>query len=193
MRLRGSVLIATLLVLTACSSTGSLDYTPTGPVAPGPAASVSGVTAVDRRDEKPNRFATVRGGFGNPFYVRDTPRPVAEEVADAFAKGLKARGMLAPSGNAPYRIQLVLRKLYGNKYVSRNAYIDIDLMAYNHLGQLIYEDTVSDKRDEFELFDASIADLEKLVQALLNATVDRMLDNPKLRAALRRPGRGPGV
>lgn len=184
MRLSPAILAAALLGLAACSSTGSLTYAPTVPVTPGPPSSVSAVTATDRRDEKPNRFATVRGGYGNPAYVRDTPRPVAEEVAAVFTGALRARGMLAASGNAPYRIQLILRLFYGNQYFSREAHIDLDLVVTDLSGREVYKDTVKDKREEFELFSASIDKLQALVQALLNATVDRMLDNPRLRAVL---------
>ena len=95
-----------LAALGACSSAGSLDYAPTVAISPGPSGAVSGVSAIDWRDEKPNRLATVLGGYGSPMYVADTKRTVAEEVADAFAEGLKDRGMLAPSGNAPCRIAL---------------------------------------------------------------------------------------
>jgi len=187
MRVVPNLLTIAALAVAACSSTGSLDYTPTVAVAPGPTASVSAVTASDIRNEKPNRLATVRGGYGNPFYVRDLGRPVADEVATVFTKGLQTRGMLAASGDAPYRIQLVIRTFYGNQYLSRSAYIDMDLIVVDHAGRTVYQDAVNDKRDEFELFGASIESLQNLVQGLLNATVDRMLDHAKLRAALSGP------
>ena len=184
MRAHPILLSLALLAFAACSSTGSLTYTPTGAVAPGPAAAVSGVTATDVRGEKPNRFATVRGGYGNPVYVRDTARPVSEEVAAAFTKALQARGMLGQPGQAPYSIQLTLRQLEGNHYFRGAAYIDLDLVVSDRSGRTLYKDTVKDKREKFDFFGLSIAELEALVQGLLNATVDRMLDNPNLRAVL---------
>ena len=190
-----SVLALLLLAaLAACSSVGALDYAPTVAISPGPSGAVSGVTAVDRRDEKPNRFATVLSGYGSPMYVADTTRTVAEEVADAFAKGLKERGMLALSGNAPYRITLVLRTFYGNQYYSRHAYIDIDMQLLDRSGRLVYEDSVKDERDQGNFFGTDIADLETLVNSLLDSTIDRMLDKPAFRAALARTGQGrPGA
>ena len=186
-----SVLALLLLAaLGACSSVGSLDYAPTVAIIPGPSGVISGVSAIDRRDEKPNRFATVRSGYGSPMYVADTKRTVAEEVADAFAKGLKDRGMLAPSGNAPYRIALVLRTFYGNQYYSRHAHIDIDTQVLGRSGGLIYEDSVKDARDQGNFFGTDIADLETLVNSLLDSTIDRMLDKPAFRAALAQTGRG---
>lgn len=183
-----SVVVAVLLLgLASCSSTGSLDYAPTVPITAGPPASVASVTATDTRDEKPNRLATVRGGYGNPAYVRDTARPVAEEVAGVFTKALQARGMLSPNPNAPYRVQLVLRTFYANKYLSRAAYIDIDFILVDRSGRTVYHDAVKDERDQFKLFDADIDALQGLAQSLLNATADRILDNPKLRAVLSSP------
>lgn len=193
MRILPVILAIALLGLAACSSTGSLTYTPTVPVTPGPPSSMSAVTAVDRRDEKPNRFATVRGGYGNPAYVRDAPRPVSEEVAAVFTEALRTRGMLAALGNAPYRIQLTLHTFYGNQYLSRNAYIDLDLIITDPSGRELYRDTVKDERSELEIFSISIDKLQALVQALLNATVDRMLDNPKLRAVLGGSPNRPGL
>lgn len=193
MRILPTLLTLAVLGIAACSSTGSLDYTPTVNVAPGPASSVSAVTASDMRDEKPNRLATVRGGYGNPVYVRDLTRPVADEVASIFTRALQARGMLATSGDAPYRIQLILRSLEGNQYFTRNAYIDIDLTVTDRSGRTIYKDTVKDQRSETDLFSANIESLQRLVQQLLNATVDRMLDNPKLRTVLSNRLTRPGV
>ena len=183
MLVRPTLLAIVLLSLVACSSTSSLDYTPTVSVAPGPLA-VSAVTASDMRNEKPNRLATVRGGYGNPVYVRDTARPVADEIAAVFTKALQARGMLTMPGQAPYRVQLIVRDLHGNQYVTRNAYIDMDLIVADRSGRTIYRDTVKNRSSEFTLFGMDVEDLQRLVQVLLNSTVDRMLDNPNFRAAL---------
>ncbi len=184
MRIHAFLLATALFGLAACSSTASLDYTPTVPIIAGPSTSISAITAIDQRDEKPNRLATVRGGFGNPFYVRDTVRPVAEEVAIVFTKALQARGMISSQGIGPYRIQLVLRTFDANKYINRVAGIDIDLLVIDQAGSTIYKDNVKTQSDKFVLFDADIDALQKLAVDLLNATADRMLDNPKFRAAI---------
>ncbi len=191
MRLHPTLLACVLLALAACSSTASLNYAPSVPIVAGSPSSVSAVTATDMRDEKPNRLATVRGGFGNPFYVRDTARPVTEEVAAVFTKALQARGMLSTQANAPYRIQLVVRTFDANKYIKRVAGIDLDLLVIDRSGRTVYKDTVKNQRDAFVLIDADIDALQKLAEDLLSATADRMLDNPKLRAILdSRPSAG---
>lgn len=186
MRLSPSLVALILLGLASCSSTGSLDYAPTVAITAGTPASIASVTATDTRDEKPNRLATVRSGYGNPAYVQDTARPVAEEVASVFTKALQARGMLSSQASAPYRVQLVLRTFYANKMFNRTAYIDIDFTLVDRTGRTVYQDGVKEQRDQFKLFDADINALQDLAQALLNATADRILDNPKLRAVLSR-------
>lgn len=72
----------------------------------------------------------------------------------------------------------------GNQYFTRNSYIDIDLTVVDRTGRTVYKDTVKDQRSETALFSANIDTLQKQVQDLLNATVDRMLDNPKLHSVL---------
>ncbi len=199
MRLTAAVLAMATLGLAACSTTSSLQYAPpAAAVQPGPAAAVSAVSTLDQRDEKPNRVATIRGGYGNPLKVLDTARPVGEEVAAAVTAALQARGMMGSPGTSPYRVQIVLRTLYGDQYIGRKAVIDMDLRVADRSGAIIYTDTVSDERREMTFFDngvfAGINDLSKLVQALLNASIDRMLDREGLRAVLggARPAR-PGT
>lgn len=190
MRLLGPLIALTLLGLGACSTTGSLRYQAPAAVAPG-APSVSGVVASDVRDEKPNRVATIRGGYGNPIEVLDTARPVGEEVAAVVTSALQARGLLGQAGAAPYRIQLVIRTLYGNQYFVRKAYIDMDLKVIDRTGVAVYADTVKNERGNGGALDLfpKIEDLGKLVQELLSASVDSMLDRPALRAVLSGGGR----
>ena len=184
MRLRPTVLALVLLGLAACQSVASLDYVPTVPIVAGPPASISAVTATDMRGDDPKHLATVRGGFGNPMYSRGTTQSVADEVASVFTKGLQARGMLSTQANAPYRMQLVVRTFDANKYIHRNAAIDLDLAVIDRAGRTVYKDSVKDERETFQFFDADIDGLQKLAQDVLNAAVDRMLDNPKLRTVL---------
>ena len=190
MRLLAPFLAIALLGLGACSTTGSLQYQAPAAVTPG-APSVSGVVASDVRDEKPNRVATIRGGYGNPIEVLDTARPVGVEVAAVVTSALQARGLLGQAGAAPYRIQLVIRTLYGNQYFVRTAYVDMDLNVIDRTGATVYTDTVKAERGSggaLEFF-PKITDLGKLVQELLSASVDQMLDRPALRAVLSGGGR----
>ncbi len=105
--------------------------------------------------------------------------------------------MMGRPGTAPYRIQVVIRTLYGNQYLDRNAYIDMDLRVADRAGAIIYSDTVKDKRAEPSLFSGGLfGDIDvlgKYVQTLLNASMDRMLDKPALRAVLGGDGARPAV
>ena len=188
MRLPATLLTAALLGLAGCGSTSPLLYAPSAAVQAGPAAAVSTVSVEDRRDEKPNRYATVRGGYGNPVQVMDAPRPVADEVQAAVMAALQARGMLGAPGSAPYRLNVVLRTLYGNTYITPGAYIDLDVQISDGSGQVIYKDALKDERHDGMTFKGfpfgDIDGLAKLVQGLMDASIDRILDKPGLRAAL---------
>ncbi len=181
------LIVGTMLLLAACGSQGGLDYVSSVNVVPGPAV-ITAVTGTDRRDEKPNRLATVRGGFGNPIYVLDTKTPVIDEVVSVVTKGLQARGMLAAA--APYRIDILLRHFDVNQYITANAGIEIELRVLDRSGATIYQDAVKDERTgKFEFLGGAFTDikvLNKLGQDLLNSVVDRMLDKPAFRVAIGR-------
>ena len=190
-----TLLAVTLGGLAGCTTVVSLTYTPTRPVLRGPPASISGVTARD---------ATVR----QPYVLLDVPnmngiRPiaytrglVADEVAAVFTTALQVRGMVAAS--APHQIRLTMWSLGGHTSHDNHildgpltdaatAYIHLDLAVTDQSGRTIYKDTVEDGRELKTLArDRDDGRLPVLVQALLNTTVDRMLDNPAFRAALSR-------
>jgi uncharacterized lipoprotein YajG len=183
-----------ILALGACSNTVSdLTYAPTIAVQPSGTPTVASVAATDQRKEDPTRLATVMGAFGNPLKTLDTAKPVKDEVAGAFAAGLKARGLLAPSGQAPFRIAVVVRKFDADMIIGRTARIDLGLSVLDASGRTVYQDSATDSQSETKFFEsgvfADIADLQKLCEIVLNRTVDRMLDNPLFRAAIQSPGR----
>jgi hypothetical protein len=85
-------IVVPVIALSACSNTTSdMHYTMPATVVRAAAPVVSGVTAIDQRKEEAHRLATIMGGFGNPLKTLDLARPVKDEVADAFAEGLRAR------------------------------------------------------------------------------------------------------
>jgi uncharacterized lipoprotein YajG len=182
--------LAAAVALAGCATDASLSYTaPVNTFRTGP-ATVGMVTAVDQRKEAPNRLATIMGGFGNPLKILNTIRPVKDEVAAVFAQGLTARGFRRDDGQAPFRLELVVRKFDADMIMGSTARIDLDLNVVEaRTGRTIYRDTVVDQRSDFAFFAtgvfANIADLQKLAQTLLDATVDRMLDKPEFRAAIR--------
>lgn len=128
--------------------------------------------------------------------IAETHRPVADEVAAVFTKALQTRGMMGAA--APHSILLTLYHLGGDMTHDSNALdgpltdmasasIWIDLAVTDQSGRMIFKDTVQDSRLIRTLSSARDDDrLPVLVLALLNATVDRMLDNPAFRAAIQR-------
>ena len=178
--------LLTCLALAACGSTGDIAYVATVPIVTATAPAIAAVTVKDIRDEKPNRLATVRGGYGNPAYVFDTSKPVSDEVASIFTKALQARNLLGPA--SPYRMQVTLRTFYGDKYLTRRSFIDMDLTVLDATGAAVYKDTGKyDISGEFHLFDGDIDPLVLQTQTLLDTTIDRMLDKPEFRRVLASP------
>jgi hypothetical protein len=182
-----------VLALGACNTVSDLTYAPTVAVQPSSAPTVASVTATDQRKEDPTRLATVMGMFGNPLKTLDTAKPVKDEVAEAFAAGLKARGLLAPSGRAPLHVEVVVRKFDADMIVGRTARIDLSLSALDAGGHTVFQDSATDSQSETKFFEsgvfADIADLQKLCEIVLDRTVDRMLDNPLFRTAIQSAGR----
>ena len=181
-------LVVPVIALSACSNTSSdMHYTAPASVARAAAPAISHVTAIDQRKEEAHRLATIMGGFGNPLKTLDLSKPVKDEVADAFADGLRARGLLA--AGSPYRIELLIRKYDADMIMGSTGRIDLDLSVIDTATQqVIYKDSAANERSDFHFFAtgvfASMDELQKLAQEALDVTVDQMLDKPAFRAAL---------
>jgi uncharacterized lipoprotein YajG len=187
--MKSLLIVALSLGLGACSNTvASLHYTPDNPVRAASAPSIAAITATDQRKEAPARLATIMGGFGNPLKTLDTAKPVKDEVADAFTQGLSVRGLLAPNGQAPYRLALTVRKFDADMIIGRTARTDLTMIALDRSDHTVFTDSVSDSQSDMKFFDtgvfADINDLRDLSQTVLNRTIDRMLDNPGFRASV---------
>jgi len=193
MRLAPTLLAVTLAGLAACSTVVSLIYTPTHAVVPGPPSSLTAVTATDVRGMEPYVLLD-RPSMNGIVPIAYTHCLVADEVAAVFTKALQVRGMVAAA--APYRIRLTLHRLDGQTYFNAHildgpvtddafANIGIDLAITDQSGRMIYQDAVKDAR-RLDTPSAARDDgtLPALVQALLSATADRMLDNPAFRTAI---------
>lgn len=110
-------------------------------------------------------------------------------MADAFADGLRARGLLEPQGHGPFRIELLIRKYDADMIMGSTARIDLDMSVIDEATQkVIYKDTVADQRSDSHFFAtgvfASMDELQNLAQTVLDATVDQMLDRPAFHAAI---------
>jgi hypothetical protein len=180
------------LALGACTSNtvASLHYVPAAQVQAVSLPSISAVTATDQRKEAPARLATIMGGFGNPLKTLDTAKPVKDEVAAAFAEGLRVRGLLVPDGQAHFRLALLIRKFDADMLIGRTARIDMTMSVLDQAGRTVFEDSAIDSESDMKFMQtgifADIADLQALSQTVLDRTVDRMLDNPAFRTAVAR-------
>jgi hypothetical protein len=183
------VTIVLALLLVGCGNTvASLKYVAPAGVQSAPTPSIGRVSAVDQRKEEARRLATIMGGFGNPVKTLDTTKPVKDEVADAFIEGLRARGLLAPDGPAPFHLSLVIRKFDADMIIGRTARIDMTMNVVDQAGGTVFSDNAVDSESETKFFRtgvfADIEDLRTLSMTVLNRTVDRLLDNPAFRAAV---------
>ena len=194
MRLAPTLKLAVTLVgLAACSPVVSLTYTPTHAVVPGSPSLLAAVSVMDARGEEPDVLLSRPNSMGI-IPVAYTHRPVADEVATLFTKALQMRGMVAAA--APYRVRLTLNRLGGNTFFNAHIYDDpetddysaevgIDLAVTDQSGRIIYQDKVRDSRDlNVPAGTGGGGTLPSLLQALLNADVDELLDNPAFRTAI---------
>jgi uncharacterized lipoprotein YajG len=183
-------LLLSALVLGACSDTTStLRYTAPANLAKAAAPAIAGVAAIDRRKEEAHRLATIMGGFGNPLKTLDMASPVKDVVAAEFVDGLRARGLLEPGGSGPYRIELLIRKFDADMIMGSTARIDLDMSVIDTAtSKVVYKDSAKNERSDSHFFAvgvfASMDELQKLAQTVLDATVDEMLDKPAFRAAI---------
>jgi uncharacterized lipoprotein YajG len=175
--------------LAGCGNTvSSLQYTPMTGVQGAGSPVVGAVAETDQRKEQPRQLATIQGGFGNPLKTLETAKPVKDEIADAFAQGLGARGLMASNAQAPFRVALVVRAFDADMIIGRQARINLTLSLVNQAGATVYEDSVTDSESDMKFTQtgifADINDLKRLCEILLARTVDTMLDKPGFRAAL---------
>jgi len=185
--------VAFALALGGCTenTVSSLHYAPTISVQAATAATVGSVTATDQRKEAANRLATIMGGYGNPLKTLDTTKPVKDEVADAFTEGLRARGLLAPGAEAPFRLVLVVHRFDSDQYMGRGARIDIGMSVIDQSGRTVFEDSNKNEVSEAEFFEAgifgNIKELQRLSETVLARAIDQLLDKPAFRAAIAKP------
>jgi len=114
----------------ACSTNRvSVGYKP--PEAPAVSSS-QGFVAVgafaDDRGEPGNWLGAIRGGFGNPLKTLESAEPVSDVVAQAFADGLRARGLLAAAGAGRYTLSGSVRGLAGDQMARREASADLQVV-----------------------------------------------------------------
>jgi hypothetical protein len=178
------------LAATACSSTVvNLPYqgSPVGQAAAANPVVEMG-TVVDQRKNPPHSLGAIRNGFGGALKSLDTGPPVSDVIKTAFEQGLKARGLAAPAGAGRYRIDLRVLKFDCSQYVRREAHAQIELALIGPDGKVEYthEIVANEVQGSLLALDtavfASVEDLRKVANDLLQKTVDEALDDPGLLA-----------
>lgn len=188
------ILIALMLAgtLSACgTTTGGLGYAPPAQLsrAAANAQPVAVATFVDAREDRGAWLGVIRGGFGNHLKTLEANRPPVELVQAAFADGLRARGVRTDGGS----LQLggTLRKLYCDQYIRREANVVVDLAVKDAAGRETFARTYTVDRVEGSVLAmdagifASTEDLRLVLERAVREIVDKALDDPELRAALR--------
>lgn len=177
-----------LLSMAACGTTAtSLPYSPTAAIQQAPRATIGAVAVTDARGESnPNWVGAIRDGVGIPVKRLTTTRPVRDEVATAFIDALTARGLLAPGGPAPYRLDVIVNRLSCNQYNRREGHATFTVsLVDSRSGQTVLQD-----KAESRVVTGSIITFEKgifgSVDELRAVTIQAM--NQAIDEALNRPG-----
>lgn len=192
---RFAVLIAAVLLSACGTTTYTMPYAPTGPVAsgraPGPVARVAEAHNTRRTgQEDPAWIGTIRGGYGNPVKAVQADRPLTEVVRAAVNDALAARGWLAAQ-EPKVDVIVTIVEFDANRYARSEATVALEVRlrdrasgrelwqhierVYNLSGSILALDT--------GVF-ASTADLHALALRTMNQAIDRILDRPDFAAAL---------
>lgn len=188
-----------VLILAACATPPvSMPYSPT--VAVQPATAVRGAVGVDRVDmqrtrgrEDPSWVGAIRGGFGNPVKVLTSAEPLDRVVMRAFSDGLSARGLGTSGGARPrYVLSVTVHELNANQLARREAMADFTAVLRDEAtGREVWRDREMVHNVDGNLFTtgtgvlASSDELLQITVRTMNQAIDRLLDKPAFRAAIR--------
>lgn len=188
------VIVLCALSMAACSTTKvGLKYE--GAKGSGKAASAAAAKAVtvgnfaDERGEPATWLGSIRGTYGNPIKNLESDQPVSKLVQTAFTDALDTRG-IENSSSAPAQLTGVIRKLDCNQVFRREANVEIEISVVD-AGQSTFTRTYSTSNIDGSVVSlnigvfAAVEDLRALTEKTLRETVDKALDDPAFRAALR--------
>lgn len=186
MKRRLTILCFPALIAAACSTTTvdlPYDLGPAGKiVAANPLVEMGNV--VDERKNPSHALGAIRNGYGGALKSLETGPPVSEVIKSAFEEGLKARGLATPAGAGKYRLDLRVLKFDCSQYVRREAHAQFELALVNANGKIEYSHEVVAHEVHGSLFAldtavfASVEDLRKVANELLNQAVAQALDDP---------------
>ncbi len=145
----------------------------------------------DQRKVDSHWLGAIRGSLGNAGIVLQSEPPVSELVKTVFNDGLTARGLRAQPGKAKATLAIVIKKLDCSQYMRREAHVDlnINLMDAATSTLLVSKPLIVDRVTERDLWDfrrqSQINELRDFMNATLQETVDKALDDPDLLAKLK--------
>jgi hypothetical protein len=195
---------AVVISLSACSNSSviSLDYVPQpGQVVRGtPDFSVGQFK--DKRGVQAQTLGHVRMPIGPAVDTLQTRLPVSDIVANAFAYGLEARGMLAGASKGRFILQGDIQDLRAQLLVHPYGYARIRVnVVESASGAVVYSKVYEGERQSNAYRPGSgspVPILRELTSRALQEAVDRALDDANMRQLLNtgsdsRPRYAPGM
>ena len=185
------------LLLASCgfnTTVVSLDYQPRrGQNIPGPRMVSIGKFA-DMREEGEFRLGTVRSAIGMPLETIKTRVPVESVVRNAFAHGLKTRGMLAGETEGAYILSGEVHELKCSQMLFPTASAEVRVnIVRRGSGQIVFSRVYQSHRQGETYAPGSgspVPTLADLASRALQNVVDQALDDRELRRRLKGPEPG---
>ncbi len=134
-------------------------------------------------------LGSIRGGYGNPLKTLVTEQAVAVVVAQAIRDALAARSLGAEAG--VHRLEVRITRFDCNQLFPKEAHIELSFRLLDaSTDAVLYEGTARANQAGggagMGIF-TPIEPLRALTNQVMNDGIDRMLDDPGLRAALAAP------
>lgn len=173
-----------------------MPYAPTVPVqaVPQPApVVVVAENVVNRRTrggEDANWVGTIRGGYGNPLKVLNSPEPLTRVVGRAFTDALTVRGLTRPGTSPRYTLTVTIHELSSNQLIRREAIADFAITLTDRVtGREVWADRESFRSVDGNPFAtgvlASEEELRQVTVRTMNQVIDQLLDKQGFRNSLR--------
>lgn len=133
-------------------------------------------------------LGAIRGGMGNRLKTLRTEQSVSQVVQDAYADGLRTRGVFAEPGQAKFVLEGTIEKFDCSEYWNLEAHAHVTIRVRdNGTGAQVYSYPYLVDETEGGMGAgafASVETLRLLAERTLRELVDRSLDDPGLRKAV---------
>ena len=133
-------------------------------------------------------LGAIRGGYGNRLKTLRTQVPMSQVVQEAYADGLRARGVFAEPGKGKFLLEGSVEKLDCSEYFNLEAHAWVTVRVRDQAtGAQVWEWPYHVDETEGGLgagLFGSVETLRLLAERTLRELVDRSLDDPGLRKAV---------